>query len=105
MEEQDRIEGQEDVEGHRHKHKPQASEDAPRAGRGDVANDVWLHRHKHKLGPASSAPSEDTPRTRGRTEDFELHRSHFKPMEAEDSPKDEGGDDDFELHRKAHKAL
>jgi hypothetical protein len=76
VEEQDKRTEEQEVEAHRHRPHPQASEDAPKdEGEGD---DVELHRHIWKPNASEDAP--------------------------EDAPKDEG-DDDFELHSKSHKAL
>jgi hypothetical protein len=73
VEEQDRIESQEDVEGHRNKHKPQASEDTPKDE--GTSEDFELHRSHHK--PQAS----DTPKDEGEDEgDFELHRKGHRAL-------------------------
>ena len=72
MEEQDRIESQEDVEAHRNKHKHQASEDAPQDE--GTSDDVELHRHKAKH------QASDTPKDEGDEGDFELHRKGHRAL-------------------------
>jgi hypothetical protein len=74
VEEQDRIEGQDDVEAHRPHHKPQAS-DTPK-DEGDEG-DFELHRPHHK--PMAAAAS-DTPKDEGDEGDFELHRKGHKAL-------------------------
>jgi hypothetical protein len=85
VEEQDRIEGQEDVEAHGKGYKPLA--------------DVEGHGKGYK-----PLAAEDTPTDEGESDDVEAHRTIFKPQAA-DTPKDEGDEGDFELHGKGHRAL
>jgi hypothetical protein len=72
VEEQDRIEEQEDVEAHGNKFKPQATDDGPK-DEGE-SEDFEAHRQHFKPQASEDAPKDDD------EGDFELHRKGHKAL-------------------------
>jgi hypothetical protein len=83
MSEQDRIEGQDEVEAHKHRHgaepsgSPLASADE---SEGDK-DDFELHKHRHGNDPQGTQPLASADESEGDKDDFELHGTQqFRPQ-------------------------